>query len=79
MAAHFLAGWTATAEFMAMLGGALCAVLLAALLLGIAMALLAAALGAAFDAVTNALARRWKKTGCRPAGRWAEIIEKGKR
>lgn len=70
MAAHFVAGWTAAAEFMATLGGGVCAVCL-----GIAaLVLLLSVAGAIFDAATKALARRWKKKGRRPAGRWVEII-----
>lgn len=72
MAAHFVDGWTAAAEFMAALGGGACAVLLGI----VAIALLLSVAGAIFDAVTKALARRWKKKGRRPAGRWAEIIAK---
>ena len=78
MAAQFMVGWTATTEFMALLCGGLCAVLLAALITALVLALLVCILGAAFDAATNARARRWEKKGRHPAGRWAEIIAKGK-
>lgn len=75
MAAHFVAGWTAAAEFMAMLGGGVCAVFLGV----VAIVLLLSVAGVIFDAATNTLARRWEKKGRRPAGRWAEIIAKNKK
>ena len=40
---------------------------------------LVAALSVLFDRITGAMAKRWEKTGRRPAARWAEIIARGNR
>lgn len=59
------------------LGAGLAGILLAGVVVLAALAILAAAAGALFDAATDRLARRWNKTGHRPRGRWAAILERG--
>lgn len=59
------------------LGAGLVGILLAGIVVLAALAILAAAAGALFDFATDRLARRWNKTGRRPKGRWAAILERG--
>ena len=63
---YFLMGWEHTGAFLALFLGGLAAVLVAVL-------------SVMFDRITRAMAKRWEKTGKRPAYRWAEIIARGLR
>lgn len=75
----FMTGWQTAGTVAAMcLGG------VAGAFVGIvALALLVAVVGAlgswAFDTITNAMAKRWEKTGRRPNTRWADAIARGRR
>ena len=59
------------------LGAGLAGILLAGIVVLAVLAILVAAAGALFDFTTDRLARRWNKTGRRPKGRWAAILERG--
>lgn len=75
---YFLMGWEHTGAFMALFLGGLAAVLLGLLVLAVCLLALVAVLSVLFDKITAAMARRWEKTGKRPAYRWAEIIAGGR-
>ena len=77
--AHFLMGWENTGAVLAAFFGGAAAVLLAIALLALVLRALVAALSVLFDRITGAMAKRWEKTGRRPAARWAEIIARGHR
>ena len=59
------------------LGAGLAGILLAGIVVLAVLAILAAAAWALFDFTTDRLARRWNKTGRRPKGRRAAILERG--
>lgn len=75
---YFLAGWENTGAVLAAFFGGAAAVLLALLTLAVVLLALVAILSILFDRITGAMARRWEKTGKRPAYRWAEIIAGGR-
>ena len=75
---YFLMGWEHTGAFLALFLGGLTAVLLALLALALVLLALVAVLAVLFDRITGAMAKRWEKTGKRPAYRWAEIIAGGR-
>lgn len=75
---YFLMGWEHTGAFLALFLGGLAAVLLALLALAVVLLALVAVLSVMFDRITRAMAKRWEKTGKRPAYRWAEIIARGR-
>lgn len=75
---YFLMGWEHTGAFLALFLGGLAAVLLGLLVLAVCLLALVAVLSVLFDKITTAMARRWEKTGKRPAYRWAEIIAGGR-
>ena len=75
---YFLMGLENTGNVLAAICGGAAAVVMAALVLAVVLLTIAAALGAVFNMITDAMARRWEKTGKRPANRWAEIIERGR-
>ena len=77
--AHFLMGWENTGAVLAAFFGGAAAVLLAIALLALVLLALVAALSVLFDRITGAMAKRWEKTGRRPAARWAESIARGNR
>ena len=77
--AYFLMGWENTGAVLAAFFGGAAAVFLAIALLALVLLALVAALSVLFDRITGAMAKRWKKTGRRPAARWAEIIARGNR
>lgn len=74
---YFLLGWEHTGAFLALFLGGAAAALLALLSLAAVLLILVAALSVLFDRITGAMAKRWEKTGKRPAYRWAEIIARG--
>lgn len=59
------------------LGAGLVGILLASIVVLAVLAIIAAAAGTLFDFATDRLAHRWNKTGHRPRGRWAAILERG--
>lgn len=77
--AYFVMGWENTGAVLAAFFGGAAAVFLAIALLALVLLALVAALSVLFDRITGAMAKRWKKTGRRPAARWAEIIARGNR
>lgn len=77
--AYFLMGWENTGAVLAAFFGGAAAVFLAIALLALVLLALVAALSVLFDRITGAMAKRWEKTGRRPAARWAEIIARGNR
>ena len=66
-------GFMETAVWLAAAAGGAVAVLV----MVVCVLLLTAVVGGAFNWCTTRLARRWKRKGKRPAGRWAEIIAEG--
>lgn len=76
---YFLMGWENTGAVLAAFFGGAAAVFLAFALLALVLLALVAVLAALFDRITGAMAKRWEKTGRRPAARWAEIIARGHR
>lgn len=76
---YFLAGWESTGAVLAAFFGGATAVVLALLVLALVLLALVAVLAVLFDRITGAMAKRWEKTGKRPAYRWAEIIARGRR
>ncbi len=77
--AYFLMGWENTGAVLAAFFGGAAAVFLAIALLALVLLAMVAALSVLFDRITGAMAKRWEKTGRRPAARWAEIIARGNR
>lgn len=75
---YFLMGWENTGAVMAAFFGGAAAVLLSLLALAVVLLALVAVLAFLFDRITGAMAKRWEKTGKRPAYRWAEIIARGR-
>lgn len=76
---NFIAAWLGTWEVASYIFGGLAALVLALLVLIVFISILVAALSMLFDRITGAMAKRWEKTGRRPAARWAEIIARGHR
>lgn len=77
--AHFLMGWENTGAVLAAFFGGAAAVFLALMVLTLVLIAMVAVLAGLFDRITGAMAKRWEKTGRRPAARWAEIIARGNR
>lgn len=77
--AYFVMGWENTGAVLAAFFGGAAAVFLAIALLALVLLAMVAALSVLFDRITGAMAKRWEKTGRRPAARWAEIIARGNR
>lgn len=77
--AYFIMGWENTGAVLAAFFGGAAAVFLAAVFLALVLLAMVAALAGLFDRITGAMAKRWEKTGRRPAARWAEIIARGHR
>lgn len=75
----FLTGWQNTGAVVAMCLGGAAAVVLGLIVAALFAAVVFAIAGRAFDVATNAMAKRWEKTGRRPATRWAEAIARGRR
>lgn len=75
----FLTGWQNTGAVVAMCLGGVAAVVLGLIIAALFAAAVFAIVGRAFDATTNAMAKRWEKTGRRPDTRWAEAITRGRR
>lgn len=78
MWSNFVTAWFSTCAFMGSILGGIAAVIVAVLLFAAFAIILAATLDLLFDKATRAMARRWIKTGKRPARRWAEIIARGR-
>lgn len=75
---YFLMGWEHTGAFLALFLGGAAAIVLGLLVLALVLLALVAVLSVLFDRITGAMAKHWKKTGKRPAYRWAEIIAGGR-
>ncbi len=75
---YFLTGWANTGNVLAMFLGGATAVVLAVAVMSAALLILGAVLAFAFNRVTDAMAKRWEKTGKQPPHRWAEIIARGR-
>lgn len=77
--AYFLMGWEQVSAVLSWFLGGLAAILLGLAVLSVCLLAMVAALSMLFDRITGAMAKRWEKTGKRPAYRWAEIIARGQR
>ena len=77
--AYFVMGWENTGAVLAAFFGGAAAVFLALMVLTLVLIAMVAVLAGLFDRITGAMAKRWEKTGRRPAARWAEIIARGLR
>ena len=77
--AYFLMRWEQVSAVLNWFLGGLVAILLGLAVLAVCLLAMVAALSMLFDRITGAMAKRWEKTGRRPAARWAEIIARGNR
>lgn len=71
---HFTDGWRSVANALALVGGGLAAIIVHIAALALVMMFSIMVINAVFNCVTNALVKRWEKTGRRPSARWAQII-----
>lgn len=77
--AAFWNGWQTIGEIAAAILGGVCATMVFFTVAAVVVLAVAALVAWAFDRITTAMAERWKKTGRRPAGRWADVIARGRK
>lgn len=75
MVAKFIAGFSATGEFLMLIAGGITAVMVFL----VAVALILSLAGVVFDRATEAIAKRWERTGKPPKHWLGQIITRRKR